>query len=217
MQAYAGDLLQKLEELVSKATKKGAEAADALCINAMSEAVEIRNQKLENAEHANDKSFGLRVIIDGKQAITSFSDDGHWRASVPTRLNVQAAVRPPSSRRTRSMRDARSRLWVAISAASPVSRASVRSVANTVSEVAGSRLPVGSSARSSFGAFANARQTATRCCSPPESCEGRCVARSVRPTSDSRDAARVSACARGTALASCGRITFSAAVNSGSK
>ena len=36
----------------------------------------------------------------------------------------------------------------------------------------GSRLPVGSSARSRMGALATARAMATRCCSPPESCGG---------------------------------------------
>ena len=35
--------------------------------------------------------------------------------------------------------------------------------------VPGSRLPVGSSARSMSGRFTKARATATRCCSPPES------------------------------------------------
>ena len=35
-----------------------------------------------------------------------------------------------------------------------------------------SRLPVGSSASSSEGAVTNARASATRCCSPPDSCRG---------------------------------------------
>ena len=64
------------------------------------------------------------------------------------------------------MRAARSRLWVAISAARPVERTRTMSASKTRSEVAGSRLPVGSSARSRRGALASARQKATRCCSP---------------------------------------------------
>ena len=36
-------------------------------------------------------------------------------------------------------------------------------------EVAGSRLPVGSSARRISGRFTNARAIETRCCSPPDS------------------------------------------------
>ena len=48
-----------------------------------------------------------------------------------------------------------------------------------------SRLPVGSSARITRGSTESARAIATRCCSPPESCDGRCAARSARPTSAS--------------------------------
>ena len=45
-----------------------------------------------------------------------------------------------------------------------------------------SRLPVGSSANSTAGRCTSARATATRCCWPPESSDGRCVSRSRRPT-----------------------------------
>src|SRR6267378_3799336 len=51
--------------------------------------------------------------------------------------------------------------------------------------VFGSRLPVGSSARMTFGPFMSARAMATRCCSPPESSPGRWRRRSARPTSAS--------------------------------
>ena len=40
-----------------------------------------------------------------------------------------------------------------------------------------SSAPVGSSAKSTSGALATARAMATRCCSPPESSDGRCEAR----------------------------------------
>ena len=46
----------------------------------------------------------------------------------------------------------------------------------------GSRLPVGSSARTMAGRPTSARATATRWRSPPESCPGRCRARWARPT-----------------------------------
>ena len=48
-----------------------------------------------------------------------------------------------------------------------------------------SRLPVGSSARTRRGSDTRARATATRCCSPPESCEGRWSMRSDSPSSSS--------------------------------
>ena len=45
-----------------------------------------------------------------------------------------------------------------------------------------SRLPVGSSARMTVGSLTSARAMATRCCWPPESCDGRWCMREVRPT-----------------------------------
>ena len=56
----------------------------------------------------------------------------------------------------------------------------------TASPLAVSRLPVGSSARISFGSATRARATATRCCWPPESCCGRWRARCGRPTRSQR-------------------------------
>ena len=51
------------------------------------------------------------------------------------------------------------------------------------SEVAGSRLPVGSSASRISGRLTKARATATRCCSPPESSFGRLSCLWPSPTS----------------------------------
>src|SRR6185295_17387960 len=45
-----------------------------------------------------------------------------------------------------------------------------------------SRLPVGSSANTTAGRWISARATATRCCWPPDSSDGRWVRRSPRPT-----------------------------------
>src|SRR5579872_7479011 len=80
---------------------------------------------------------------------------------------------PSWSLTTRSIRAASRSLWVATSAALPSSRTRVRNSANTASAVCSSRLPVGSSARINGGLLAKARATATRCCSPPESLDGR--------------------------------------------
>ena len=62
----------------------------------------------------------------------------------------------------------------------PDARTSSSSSSNTCSAVCGSRLPVGSSARSSRGALARARAIATRCCSPPESSRRAVVAAARR-------------------------------------
>ena len=59
---------------------------------------------------------------------------------------------------------------------------------------------------STRGSLTSARAIATRCCSPPESCDGRWVARSARPTSSSRASERARASSSSTpagAIAAC--------------
>ena len=75
----------------------------------------------------------------------------------------------------RSARAAAAREWVASRQAAPCSRTCSTSSARTRSAVAGSRLPVGSSARISVGRCTSARAIATRCSWPPESVCGRRV------------------------------------------
>ena len=62
-----------------------------------------------------------------------------------------------------------SRLWVTTTTVVPLSLISSNSFMIS-QELLGSRLPVGSSAKSMDGLFTSARASATRCCSPPESC-----------------------------------------------
>src|SRR6266480_2382142 len=57
----------------------------------------------------------------------------------------------------------------------------------TASPLFESRFPVGSSASRMTGSPATARATATRCCCPPESWLGRCLARCAMPTRPSAD------------------------------
>ena len=63
----------------------------------------------------------------------------------------------------------------------------------TASPLFESRFPVGSSASRMTGSPATARATATRCCWPPESWLGRCLARCAMPT---RSSASVTRCRR---------------------
>jgi hypothetical protein len=82
---------------------------------------------------------------------------------------------------------------------------------------AGIEWAVGSSARRTGGSWARARAMATRCCCPPESSDGRCPPRSVRPTSSSRWWGRSRAAwPRSPALHS-GTATFSHAVRLGTR
>ena len=64
----------RLAELVTKATKAGADHADAVYFEGKSTAVSWRLGKLEDMERSENSDLGLRVIIGKKQAIVSSSD-----------------------------------------------------------------------------------------------------------------------------------------------
>src|SRR3984885_3605078 len=81
--------------------------------------------------------------------------------------------RPSRMCRMRSPIAAASGLWVIINTVCLNSWLERRSISRTASELTVSRLPVGSSARIMAGRVMSARAMATRCCSPPESSEGR--------------------------------------------
>ena len=117
----------------------------------------------------------------------------------------------PSARWTRrEHRAARCGSWVISISVVPISARRRNSRSITASPVAWSRLPVGSSASSSLGRGANARASATRCCSPPESWPGRWVGRCANPTAS--NALRARTMASGTPASSSGTATFSSAV-----
>ena len=74
---------------------------------------------------------------------------------------------------------------VTITTVLPNSRRRSRSSESTSTAFFASRSPVGSSATTISGSVTIARAIATRCCSPPESSPGMCVARSPSPTTRS--------------------------------
>jgi len=66
------DLAQALLDAASKA---GAGAADALVVSATAMSVGVRGGRLEEAERAEGRDLGLRVLIGRRQACVSASDD----------------------------------------------------------------------------------------------------------------------------------------------
>ncbi len=98
------------------------------------------------------------------------------------------------------------------------SSASWRTTCSTSPTSSGSRALVISSSSSTLGSIATARAMPTRCCWPPESCDGRLSNFSPRPTRDSQRSAMVRASAldflRTLVRPS---ITFSAAVRCGNR
>src|SRR5690606_23182056 len=85
---------------------------------------------------------------------------------------LSATILPSARRIVRRARPARRGSWVTSTSVVPRSRFSSSIRAMMPSPVAASRLPVGSSANRILGSWTNARASATRCCSPPESCVG---------------------------------------------
>ncbi len=66
--------LDLLNDLITRARRKGADAADVLLINAVSLSVAWRLGTLERLERAEGSDIGLRVLIGHRQAIVSSSD-----------------------------------------------------------------------------------------------------------------------------------------------
>src|SRR6185503_14623728 len=91
------------------------------------------------------------------------------REHAPSRAH---AILLATRRTTRAQRAANASSCVISTSVVPYSRFSSNSRSITAAPDAASRLPVGSSARSSFGRTTKARASATRCCSPPERCFG---------------------------------------------
>ena len=88
----------------------------------------------------------------------------------PAAVSALLAIRPECRCTTRSQRAASAVSWVTSTSVVPCSRWPRNSSSMISPPVASSRLPVGSSATRIAGSGASARASATRCCSPPESC-----------------------------------------------
>ena len=115
----------------------------------------------------------------------------------------------------RSEREASSVSWVTMTKVCPSSSRRRKNRRWSSVRVWVSRLPEGSSARTTCGELMRARATETRCCSPPESSAGLWRVRAWSPRRSSRAWALRSASLRLSPLSQAGMHTFSRAVNSG--
>src|SRR5579864_4165659 len=68
------DILNLLSDLIAKAKKAGADAADAVAIAGASLSHARRLGKTEKLERSESRDLGLRVLIGKQQAIVSSSD-----------------------------------------------------------------------------------------------------------------------------------------------
>jgi len=124
--------------------------------------------------------------------------DGGHTSSAPCSLVAAPRSRhcgylssPPRSSRDLSLACAVSRSCVTSSSVLPRWRTASVNNPITICALWSSRFPVGSSANTSAGSFANARATATLCCSPPLSWAGLWSLRSDNPTRSRSSRARL--------------------------
>src|SRR5690606_32993240 len=127
-------------------------------------------------ESNHDSTCSWCRVVSGRTA---------WRGDAVPAVPTPSGWSTPSSRRsTRDIRAAWSASWVTRTSPHPCWVAPC-STSMTRLPVSVSRAPVGSSASNTRGCRTSARAMATRCCSPPESRAGRCLARCAIPTRSS--------------------------------
>src|SRR5262249_8139661 len=130
-----------------------------------------RHAAKRNAEDKN---------VEAVQAAAQFAQCKAQRQPTVRRSNefgysheiLTPSTRPERSRTTRAQRAASVASWVTSTSVAFRLACPAKSNSMICFPVSSSRLPVGSSATTIAGSGANARATATRCCSPPESSAG---------------------------------------------
>jgi PmbA protein len=90
----ADSTLDILNTLVKDAMKNGADAADAVAVDARSKGVSWRDGKMEDVEGSEGEDIGLRVMFGKKQAMVSTSDrrPANLKALVTRTLDMAKAV-----------------------------------------------------------------------------------------------------------------------------
>ena len=121
----------------------------------------------EDAEGSERRAGSIGPAL-GDRHEPAFPSDSRVHA----RPRVDGDTPVPERHDARACSDAMSGSWVTITIVIPRSPLRRRSRRSTSWLVRVSRLPVGSSARSSAGSVTSARAIATRCCWPPDSSLG---------------------------------------------
>src|SRR5579862_516243 len=165
--AYEWLLLQLLEQLDEGRGRRRRQSLDSLGGRALLTQVEFLRPPLHHLYQLHDAVAVFAVFAQ------------HQATPSPTTVVTK---RPLSNNNTRCARAASERLWVTTTI--PTSRSRTSSANNSCNRSAlkWSRLPEGSSANNTAGSTANARATAVRCCSPPDSPAGRWSIRPLNPT-----------------------------------
>ena len=82
--------LDLIQDLIARALKRGADAADALIVSGTSLSASYRMGKLEDVERSEGRDLGLRVLIGKRQAIVSSTD--HSPATLEALIDRAIAI-----------------------------------------------------------------------------------------------------------------------------
>src|SRR6516165_2128099 len=83
------------ERLVEAARRAGADAADAVAVRGVSQAVEVRDGRVEESERSEGNDVGLRVLVGQRQAVVSTNDvSGDGVARLAERAVAMARAAP---------------------------------------------------------------------------------------------------------------------------
>ncbi len=83
------------QRLVEAAKRAGADAADAVAVRGVSQGVEVRDGRVEEAERSEGDDVGLRVLVGQRQAVVSTNDiSGDGVARLAERAVAMARVAP---------------------------------------------------------------------------------------------------------------------------
>jgi hypothetical protein len=124
---------------------------------------------------------GARGAAAPANAGTGAASESGQSSSAPRARVSSLSTSPSQSRIVRRANLATLGSWVTRITVIP-SALSCWNICRISTLVCESRLPVGSSARTSEGRFTSARPMATRCCCPPDICDGSWWIRSASPT-----------------------------------
>jgi PmbA protein len=88
-------LTDRAERLVKAALSRGADAADAVALRALSLSIEVRDGAVEESESAEGDDLGLRVLVGRRQAVVSTNDlTGDGSAALAERAVAMARAAP---------------------------------------------------------------------------------------------------------------------------
>ncbi len=106
------DRLNLLTDLIAKAKRLGAEAADAVVFDSISSGVSCRLGKLEEVERSESSDLGLRVFIGKKQAAVSSTDlSAHALDLLAERAVAMARTTPEDPYCGLAARDLLAKTW----------------------------------------------------------------------------------------------------------